>query len=108
MSCGGGRRSTAWRRHASAGDRGLPWWWRAFTELHYGGHVLLRDHLHVVVHHHIEERRVHDACDGEDVTGQTTPQESTWNGDKCGQECESKSAVKAVADQQRPRKVTDG
>src|ERR1035437_3458008 len=31
MSYGGGRRSTGWRRRASGEDRGLPWWWRAFT-----------------------------------------------------------------------------
>src|SRR6266446_9156184 len=31
MSCGGGRKSTGWPRRALAGDRGLLWWWRAFS-----------------------------------------------------------------------------
>src|SRR5258708_1186972 len=33
MSSGGGRRNMGWLRRASAGDRGLLWWWRAFSEI---------------------------------------------------------------------------
>src|SRR5260370_29119355 len=32
MSCVGGKRSTGWLRRALAADRGLLWWWRAFSE----------------------------------------------------------------------------